>query len=500
MLEVAMVIFIAGLLLLAVLTADVLISRARISAAQNLSRSAPVASTKDVLFWFETSLPTSYEKEEINDGDPLATWKDNSKSSSTTLDATTESGSEPTYANTINRIHATKFSGGQHFKINGSGLNGSDYTIIIVDKRLSNADNNYFIGDPAVSTTNQTLLLGYSANGKLMHSQGTGNSYTANIESYEDSKDKPRIISFVSSSTGKQIYVNGVLAASSTNTAKLANINNLVIGKAYNGELGEVIAVARAISAAERQEIESYLSKKYTIKNSSGDCTDGTVTISGCRRDVCSVSVVGSSTGSVNNGSGNINCNQTGYSGTVAYNCSGGAPISGTCNCDSGYISSGGVCIGSCSVSVTGSSTITTTVGGSAIACNQTGYTGTVSNTCSSAGTAVTGTCGCASGYSWNGSACAAPVCRWTLVVNSGVSYGGGGPGDSPSSRSSLTCSSAINGKFAGAFGGSITVSGSSMTGSVYGFFSCVCSPSSSCTSSCGWNIAASGPVYRCDC
>ena len=433
LIELAIVILIIGVVIAAVLTADHLISKARISAAQSLTRNAPLTSMSDMIFWLESSMPTSFESSEADNGKSLSTWKDNSNLNNKNNAIT--GSSSPTYANTINRIHAAKFINGQHFVINGSALNDSDYTILIVEKRLSNSADNYFVGDPAATDLNQTLLLGYSTNGKIMHSQGADNSYTSNVDSYEESLGKARIIIFTSSSSGKKTYINGVLAASSTNTSRLSNISNLVIGKAYNGEIGEIAAFSHAFTDPEREEVETYLSKKYEVKKFSGSCINGTIKVgTGCAYTTCSVSVNGSSATSVNSGSGAITCDQTGFSGSVSYDCSMGvANVTGTCACASGYTSSGGSCIRNCSVNVIGSSTTTTTSGGASISCNQTGYSGTVNNTCAADGATVTGTCACAVGYALSGGVCAGITCTASAGTGyntqSGLAYAASGSG-----------------------------------------------------------------------
>ena len=406
------IILIIGVVIAGIITADHMISKARIAAAQNLTKSSPITSYSDTIFWLESSMPTSFEASEANDGMSLSTWKDNANSDA--KNNAVAGTSSPTYANTINRIHASKFSGGQHFVINGSSLNNTYYSIVVVDKRLSGSSNNYFIGDPAVNTDNQSLLLGYSENGKIMHSQGATKSYTANIDTYEDSSGSPRIIVFTSSAAGKKMYINGVLVATSTDATRLTNIGDLVIGKSYNGEIGEVAAFSHALTDAERSDIETYLAKKYEVKKFSGTCINGTMKISGCSAASCSISATGISA-TVNAGSSSVACNQTGYSGTVSYDCTDGVgSVSGSCSCASGYASSGGSCVRSCVVNVTGSSTTSTTAGGSAISCNQTGYTGTVSNSCNSLGTTVTGTCSCDTGYTLSSGVCSPITCSIT--------------------------------------------------------------------------------------
>ena len=81
------------------------------------------------------------------------------------------------------------------------------------------------------------------------------------------SSDTARIFTFVSDSTnGKKTYINGILAAQSSDTTKLSNITTLAIGKGYTGEIGEIAIFTRALKAEERKSTEDYLGKKYGTK------------------------------------------------------------------------------------------------------------------------------------------------------------------------------------------------------------------------------------------
>lgn len=275
-------------------------------------------------------------------------------------------GNGPTYANTINRIHAVKFAGSSvdYLQINdASFLNNTDYTIVVLEKRLSSSAG-YFIGDSAATTANQSLLLGYSNDGTVTHSQGTGNSYNSQIVGYNSSKDSARVIMFVSDSVnGKKTYINGVLSSSNSDTAKLSNISTLAIGKGYNGEIGELAIFTRALKAEERKSIEDYLGKKWSSKIlrdtvANGSCAGGTITTNGCSMDCSTASISGiSSPSTVTDGQTEVTatCGATGYFGTITVGCPAGTGVitkSGDCSCDtaSGYALSGGLCLRQCNI------------------------------------------------------------------------------------------------------------------------------------------------------
>ena len=251
------------------------------------------------------------------------------------------------------------------------------------------------------------------------------------------SSDTARIFTFVSDSTnGKKTYINGILAAQSSDTTKLSNITTLAIGKGYTGEIA---IFTRALKAEERKSTEDYLGKKYGTKinrttTASGACINGIVTTNGCTMDCSTSSVVGlSSPSTVSDGASNVTgtCGVTGYSGTVTLSCGSGtgvltsSPSMCGCNSGAGYSLSGGVCISNCSYTVTGGSPSTGTVssGSGIINCNtgshysSSGY----AYTCSG-GTSITGTCSCATGYTGAG-------CSTCDTANGYASDGSGGCG-----------------------------------------------------------------------
>ncbi len=200
----------------------------------------------------------------------------------------TPAGVSPTYSNTINRVHAVEFDGtpNKHFTFNGSFLNGTDYTIMILEKRKSSKSNNYFLGTPG-SGSNNSLALGYSADNQIIHAQGI-NSYPSGISAYSSSKDKPRVFIFThSSSYGNQTCINGVLAAENTDPAALAHlsgIGTISIGQGYVGEIGEIAIITSALSTADRKLAEDYLGNKWTSPINAkkvANCIGGLVTTRG---------------------------------------------------------------------------------------------------------------------------------------------------------------------------------------------------------------------------
>lgn len=384
MIELSVVILIIGVLIGGILAAQKIISKFRINTAQTLTISSPINGIADSTIWLESSLDKSFKENENSDTTPITAWYDIRENVDKNNAIQSDSAHTPTYSNTINNIHAVKFDGTSGYLniANASFLNNSNYTIFVLESRESNKSNNYFIGDSSSgneSTTNHNLTLGYSAEGTVKHSQSSDNIYTSSISNYASSNGKPRIFSFVhDKSVGKKTYINGLLAATSTNTDSLTGMTSLKIGNSYQGQLGEIVMFARALTAEERQSIEDYLAKKWSSKilrdtgsniTIGGSCVGGTVSNTGCQKN-CPVSITGVVTTSVSDGSGQLSCDTSAHyssTPTIPYNCSNGEltltgavtscstcltgydPASNCAGCTSGFTLSSGLCVpGAC--------------------------------------------------------------------------------------------------------------------------------------------------------
>jgi prepilin-type N-terminal cleavage/methylation domain-containing protein len=435
LIEISIVILIVGIIISGVVGGSLLVKKSKIVTAQSATQLSPIKAIPDTALWLESSLEDSFKNSETSSGDAVSVWYD--QKNSVNKSSVVAVGNGPTYSNTINYIHAVKFSGSSsdYLQISdASFLNNSDYTIVILEKRQS-ATAGYFIGNSAVATSNQTLVLGYSADQQITHSQGSDNSYNSAISSYSSSTDNPRIFTFTSDSTqGKKTYINGLLAAQSADTTQLSGITTLAIGKGYTGEIGEVAIFTRALKSDERKYTEDYLGKKFAAKVNrntiaSGSCVGGVITNNGCAMDCVTSAIAGLTSPSVvSDGASNVTgtCGGTGYAaGTVTLSCSNGSltstPSTG-CACDTGYISgSGGSCVSpsNCTVSVVGVTTPASVNHGTSgnLTCGATGYTGTVAYTCNNGSLNLTGSCACVTGYA--GSTCS--------TCDTGYVAGGGG-------------------------------------------------------------------------
>jgi len=153
-------------------------------------------------------------------------------------------------------------------------MNGSDFTIFVVEQRTSGA-NSYFVG----GGSNGVFSLGYTGSTTIRAGQsgtlGT-NHFDYTIPSFSSSQITSRIHTFIlTSANGKKYWLNGgsTPEASSADNSLFSQysgyIGGLQIGGAtpiyYNGDIGEVIIYSKELSTKERNEVEDYLSKNMEL-------------------------------------------------------------------------------------------------------------------------------------------------------------------------------------------------------------------------------------------
>ena len=479
---------IIGLLAGGIVVGTSLVKRARIESAKSLTNRSPIKATEDLVMWFEGSLLDSFANGQSTNGTSISSgW--NNIGGVNNISSATVDGTAPIYANSINSIPAVKFEGNNALKVGVGSINNSDYTIMITEQRESNKADNYLLGDPSITGTNQNLLIGYKTDGTIVHSQGGATtSYTSAINGYA-SYSGPRVIIIThSASEGNKTYVNGIFAGKlTTNTAKepIADLANLAIGKNYIGQIGELAVFKRALSDTEITDISDYMSNKWRIKvdTKNTDCSSGIVTNNGCDASSCPISIAGISKTSVDGtaSTSTLSCDKTGYTGSITYSCINKTfattPANASCSCATGYTLVSGSCIPSCNFPTTNGITTTQVTGNNGtINCTATGYTGSVAYSCASQGSnaTITGSCGCSTGYVLVSGACVptnCPVSITGISSPSSVSY--------TSTSTPLTCN--VTG-YAGTVNytcttGTLTATGSCSCATGYSLVSGVCTP-----------------------
>ena len=168
------------------------------------------------------------------------------------------------------RGRALRFDGtSTYLNVNLSFLSGQPYTIFALEVSADKgSSDSYVIGNEG-STANQALHMGYRGNiafrlGQWANDLDYAGSFTGTTT--------PRVwCAKLDTGAGHFIYLNGAQTATSASTVPVTGSLNLGhIGKAfataasiYKGDLAEIVVYNRALSDAERNQIESYLNGKW---------------------------------------------------------------------------------------------------------------------------------------------------------------------------------------------------------------------------------------------
>jgi len=277
LIEISVVILIIGILIAGISQGIDLYNDFNLTKARNITKNSRVGRISNLELWLETTLEESFKSAERRDNASISGWNDiNIQSSQKRSISQSTSANQAKYIlQAFNKsIPAVRFDGGDYYPFDSAFMNGSDFTIFVVEQRTSGA-NSYFVG----GGSNGVFSLGYTGSTTIRAGQsgtlGT-NYFDYTIPSFSSSQIISRIHTFILTSVnGKKYWLNGgsTADASSTNNSLLSQYSGHIgatdIGATtpiyYIGDIGEVIIYSKELSTKERNEVEDYLSKKYGI-------------------------------------------------------------------------------------------------------------------------------------------------------------------------------------------------------------------------------------------
>lgn len=272
LIEISIVILVIGILIAGITHSSIMVKNSKLQTARSLTQNSPVVDTENLALWYETSLESSFLKSEEVDDAKISAWYDNNPKAivkNNAIQAT--SANQPKFiVNTLNGgIPVIRFDGtNDSLAYDGTFLAGSNYTIFVVEQRLSDTSSNYFMGGSG-SSINTNLGLGYGTNTTITQAHYSNDFDVATITGY--SNPVARIHTFwFSDSGGKKYWMNGGSATTSAGqTAALVSYAGATVGARssnyFNGDVAEIIIFTRALKTAEKQLIETYLGRKYNI-------------------------------------------------------------------------------------------------------------------------------------------------------------------------------------------------------------------------------------------
>ncbi len=282
--ELSIVILVVGTLVGGVLSSGKLIRLAKLTRAQSLTRSSPVSSIPGVTMWLETTSDASFAGKTYNDGEIISgatnstIWYDINPQSGLKYSALS-AGANPSYnTSSINGLPTLYFDGSsQYLKLDPTILLNTTYTVVVVESPTRAATSNpaYFIGPNNSCSGNDCFIFGYAAGAAPIIRLGHW-SYDLDTDAYTIGSlasynlGRPTIHVGMLASGGKLYYKDGIFGASNSQTNLLTSNASMNIAKSvtnfYQGNIGEIIIFNRALKFDERQDIESYLSKKWDVR------------------------------------------------------------------------------------------------------------------------------------------------------------------------------------------------------------------------------------------
>jgi hypothetical protein len=213
----------------------------------------------------------------LNDGDAIGTWTDSSGNGRNATQGT--AGAKPTYkTNIIGGKPVARFDGGDRLDNADVALSSTGYTIFCVASVQSLAEIRYLFDFDNASNVAAALSLSHNAT-RLMRAWHTVTGYA---EWYSAAQTVGAWITISQThdttlaSDECKLWINGAVSGSKqTDTNNSGNIvlRKMTIGNAANtgavvgyiGDIAEIIIYDSALSDANRQAVDAYLSAKYGI-------------------------------------------------------------------------------------------------------------------------------------------------------------------------------------------------------------------------------------------
>lgn len=279
--ELSMVILIIGILIAGVSQGIDLYQDMRLATARSLTLNSRVNRIEDLSMWFESTSEQSFEKPNPQNEERIALWKNINFKLFNRIDvAQSTQASKPFYVrNAINGNPALRFDDAQFLAVSDVALfdlaMSDQVTVFFVQKTICCDSQISTFGWYSSSyrfqahTTNHiTFDFGICCTNNLNVSRITTGSLPA------DNVNKGIITTLIRRRELLRIKINGKsIIENSSNTSVLEKnekgtfeIGRFGNGYYLSGYLGEFIIFRRGLADSEINEVEQYLSKKWSIK------------------------------------------------------------------------------------------------------------------------------------------------------------------------------------------------------------------------------------------
>jgi prepilin-type N-terminal cleavage/methylation domain-containing protein len=299
LIELSIVILIIGILIAGVTQGSRLVRESRLTTAKTLTESSDVSSIPDLVLWLDATDETTigyngttggFSGEvfgNLEDDDEVSTWKDKNPQLSASIDLTQTTGTKrPLYEETgISGLPSISFDGTDDLLSNTSSVpitSGDDaFTIAVVwspdvvsaGNRVvfAQSGSDFSTGDASAALHVATATAQYATDAASLDTINTvsaGSEYITIITSNSNtagsvyaSTNTAASITTDSSAIGTSAVSVGAVDETDGGTPTPAN----VASRFFDGKVSEVIVWDRKLKTTEIQDVNSYLSKKYSI-------------------------------------------------------------------------------------------------------------------------------------------------------------------------------------------------------------------------------------------
>ena len=204
----------------------------------------------------------------ILNGATVSQWNDRSGNGRNATQAT--AANQPTYTTAgLNNKPILTFNGTTNvMSVDLSFVADASYSVLAVTARTSNRANNFFIGGNS-QLTNRQLIAGWISDLSFVYAQ-FGNDVSVTVPGY--TVTTPLIFALgLNTSVGRNVYLDGTLGNSNTNTTALISNTGGVLGAwsnntFYQGYIAELAITTGVLSVDNRQKLEGYLAWKWGLQ------------------------------------------------------------------------------------------------------------------------------------------------------------------------------------------------------------------------------------------
>jgi hypothetical protein len=289
--ELSMIILIIGMLIAGISQGIDLYQDSRLTTARSLTKNSRVGRIPDLVSWYETTAENVFSSgtssfkdiEKIQADQKINRWKDSNPNSVYKYDATqtTDANQPKIIFDRDSSLPIVRFDGNPRFLALPDGtvpFGNSEYTVIFISKYDPTcSDRCGVLGSGNYGTNNQTNAFRYT----ITSAKNVYNYWWyVDIVSPENaiSPNKFQIFVFDYNKVTRNIYINGVNVKSISSSGREGTKSNNTMGLTCStsgcsggseyliGSIADLIIYDRALLSNERKSIETYLSKKWSIK------------------------------------------------------------------------------------------------------------------------------------------------------------------------------------------------------------------------------------------